>query len=42
MKKDRHDLAKALLEDPENMERIDNLIDPVIAHFEDLGILLRN
>jgi dephospho-CoA kinase len=41
MKKDRRDLAKALLEDPENMERIDNLIDPVIAHFEDLGILLR-
>jgi hypothetical protein len=41
MKKERRDLAKALSGDPENMERIDNLIDPVIAHLEDLGILLR-
>lgn len=41
MKKDRRDLVKAIMQDPENMDRIDNFIDPVIAHFEDLGILLR-
>jgi hypothetical protein len=41
MKKNRHYLAKAISEDPENMDRIDGVIDPVISHFEDLGILLR-
>ena len=41
MKKNRHNLAKTLMDDPDNIEKIDKLVDEVIFHFEDIGLLLR-